>query len=303
MSWHYSQALVAAYSAATCSDGAPSAPSSTTATPEAYSSHDKTTERLSRSRSGMMSAPLTDEHGEAVLTWFLEGSHARTSPQQEKERESLGNGQDSGPKWLALSVRFDPASCGWKTVRCCGEKDSDWSSLTLPKWGSLHDGELWERTTPALPTSATGSGCWVGTPTAAMSRRSEKFRGLKKLPTPAELVRWPTPMAQDAKHSGYAPSGPGKRDKLAYAVVMANWPTPKASDAKVRRITDKWRGEDLGSQVTAEEEANGREMPKAGGKLNPMWVEWLMGWPLGWTDCAASAMDKYQQWCDSHGRR
>ena len=25
-----------------------------------------------------------------------------------------------------------------------------------------------------------------------------------------------------------------------------------------------------------------------GGKLNPGWVEWLMGFPIGWTDCAAS---------------
>jgi hypothetical protein len=39
-----------------------------------------------------------------------------------------------------------------------------------------------------------------------------------------------------------------------------------------------------------------------GGKLNPMWVEWLMGWPLGWTDCAASATDKFQQWRRSHGK-
>jgi len=30
-------------------------------------------------------------------------------------------------------------------------------------------------------------------------------------------------------------------------------------------------------------------------------VEWLMGWPLGWTDCAASATDKFRQWCASHG--
>ena len=26
-----------------------------------------------------------------------------------------------------------------------------------------------------------------------------------------------------------------------------------------------------------------------GGALNPTWVEWLMGFPLGWTDCAPSA--------------
>jgi hypothetical protein len=40
---------------------------------------------------------------------------------------------------------------------------------------------------------------------------------------------------------------------------------------------------------------------EVGGPLNPTWVEWLMGWPLGWTDCAASATDKFQQWLLSHG--
>ena len=33
-----------------------------------------------------------------------------------------------------------------------------------------------------------------------------------------------------------------------------------------------------------------------GGRLNPMWVEWLMGWPLGWTDLKPLEMDKFQQW-------
>jgi hypothetical protein len=41
---------------------------------------------------------------------------------------------------------------------------------------------------------------------------------------------------------------------------------------------------------------------EVGGQLNPMWVEWLMGWPLGWTDCAASVTDKFQQWRNSHGK-
>jgi len=39
----------------------------------------------------------------------------------------------------------------------------------------------------------------------------------------------------------------------------------------------------------------------AGGQLNPMWVEWLMGWPIGWTDLKPLEMDKYQQWLEQHG--
>ena len=40
---------------------------------------------------------------------------------------------------------------------------------------------------------------------------------------------------------------------------------------------------------------------KIGGKLNPQWVEWLMGWPIGWTDCEPLETDKFQQWRRSHG--
>ena len=39
-----------------------------------------------------------------------------------------------------------------------------------------------------------------------------------------------------------------------------------------------------------------------GGKLNPTWVEWLMGWPTGWTDLKPLAMDKYRQWLHLLGK-
>ena len=41
--------------------------------------------------------------------------------------------------------------------------------------------------------------------------------------------------------------------------------------------------------------------PRHDGQLNPTWVEWLMGWPLGWTDSSASATDRCQQWQRLHG--
>ena len=34
------------------------------------------------------------------------------------------------------------------------------------------------------------------------------------------------------------------------------------------------------------------EQPTSNGSLNPTWVEWLMGWPLGWTDLKQLEMDK-----------
>ena len=39
----------------------------------------------------------------------------------------------------------------------------------------------------------------------------------------------------------------------------------------------------------------------AGGKLNPMWIEWLMGWPINWTDLKPLVMDKSHCVQQKHG--
>lgn len=64
-------------------------------------------------------------------------------------------------------------------------------------------------------------------------------------------------------------------------------PTPSATDYKGSSKPGQRRG-----QLT--DPAMGVLPP--GGKLNPTWVEWLMGWPTGWTDLKPLAMDKYRQW-------
>ena len=51
------------------------------------------------------------------------------------------------------------------------------------------------------------------------------------------------------------------------------WGTPKAQDSR-HALRDRGKG-NLGEQVSGLHN---------GGKLNPTWTEWLMGWPLEWTD-------------------
>jgi hypothetical protein len=76
------------------------------------------------------------------------------------------------------------------------------------------------------------------------------------------------------------------------------WPTPGANEDSYRLGGDSQQSKSLGA--IARKEALDQS-PESGGQLNPTWVEWLMGWPLGWTDCAVLAMDKFQQWQRSHG--
>jgi hypothetical protein len=40
---------------------------------------------------------------------------------------------------------------------------------------------------------------------------------------------------------------------------------------------------------------------QTGMRLNPMWVEWLMAWPLGWTDLKPLEMDKSHFAQQQHG--
>jgi hypothetical protein len=36
------------------------------------------------------------------------------------------------------------------------------------------------------------------------------------------------------------------------------------------------------------------------GRLNPEFCEWLMGWPVGWTELKPLEMGKFQEWQQQH---
>ncbi len=36
--------------------------------------------------------------------------------------------------------------------------------------------------------------------------------------------------------------------------------------------------------------------------MNPEWVEWFMGWPIGMTGLQPLGTDRFQAWLSSHGK-
>ncbi len=118
MSYIFSRALVEAYSEANCSASAPSAPSNSNPTPQAYCSPARMTAYSRLSRYGMTYAPLTDDRGAALLTWYLEASRARTFQPREKAPALTAPAPGSGGKCTELSMRYDRNSHSWKTHLC-----------------------------------------------------------------------------------------------------------------------------------------------------------------------------------------
>lgn len=39
-----------------------------------------------------------------------------------------------------------------------------------------------------------------------------------------------------------------------------------------------------------------------GGKPNPEYVEWMMGWPIGWTALSELETGRFQSWLQAHGK-
>ena len=127
---------------------------------------------------------------------------------------------------------------------------------------------------------------------------------------------WPTPTAQDFKHRG-----PNSRQQGLPEMVRGRYATPQARDYRTGQASrwkdTKHRSRNLNDQIAMfptpttgaglcggtgnyqqlkRLEANGiiteeerKNMSQGnGGQLNPTWVEWLMGFPIGWTDLSAS---------------
>jgi hypothetical protein len=192
---------------------------------------------------------------------LLTGFRAKTYPQQAKVQESTESEAECGGIWPASLAKYDPATSSWKTAQYSLLGGLDEFLETWPRWGLMLDGECWERQTLAPRTNESVSGLWQ-TPVAddTSSRRTKYAQGGTPLSLAVRL--WPTPTAGNHKSGGY----------------LAEW-----GGSAARKVM---------AELVPQEEMFG--------PLNPDWVEWLMGWPIGWTDLKPLETAKFQEWRRQH---
>lgn len=172
-------------------------------------------------------------------------------------------------KSSVLLASFDPDTCSLKTCQQSLVTDSEPYSQTLPRWGSMRNGVVSEHPIADRRITETGGLHFVPTPTV----------------TSGAQVAWN--------------KTPGQTGGTTLAGYVKYWPTPSASDNRDRG--------NMATPAIARRIAKGKQVmlsmsvSEDSGQLNPPWVEWLMGFPIGFTASKDSVTRKSRCKPQLHG--
>lgn len=336
MNLRFSLERAAGYSGGSYSAGEPSVPLRSMSIVAGYSCSARMTACLSRSRFGLTCGPSTGDPGLDAWISSRVGSPVQTSALLDGALESLASKADSGGKWPVSFTRYDRTMSLWKTAQRSLFEEWESSSPIWPRWGLMRSGACWELPTWVPCTSANAFG-YLPTPQAHDSCPGNSLRvgryGAKHGGRNLNdwVAKWPTPTAQDAngrdRHTqrdgsvtlsllGQARIWPTPTSSMVTMADMAQarysgadprrpsyqkanmglWPTPRSASKNGGGI-----GLDGGSGARERVRSNeGEEALKqvTGGALNARWVEWLMGWPIGWASLEPVSLRTVSEWME-----
>lgn len=264
------------------------------------------TESCRSSQFGTTCELLTENHGEEKLTSSAEDSPAKTYLARAKARESAEREAGFGLNLQESLARYDPATHLWRTRQCSLFEGLDECLETFPKAGTMRNGLLWELTMSEPRTDASASGFWRTPDTgvggeisaekaadfaAGKTRASGSVIQIRLCDQVRHPQLWPTPTVCGNNNRKGLTKTSG--DGLATAVLM--YPTPKCQDAGAA-LFDRQKG-NLGEVIHGRYLNGGDTTPQTTkARLNPDWVEWLMGWPIGWTDLKPLETGRFLSW-------
>lgn len=282
---------------------------------------DKETECCHNSQSGTMCELLTEHRGEEKLTLYAGASPAKTYLARGKARELTEQEAGYGANLPASFARYDQSTRSWKTAQCSLIEGLDEFSGTWPKSGMMRSGQCWELMMSARPTSESACGFWRTPDTSAggtvsrelleqmaqgnFKRKSGAIMQLRLQDQVREPRLFPTPNC-----SGLDGGSNSRRANKRRGIHQMFYSTPTCRTSK-RSTKFQCSNPNMGEVEEAELRKMGYDAPASpsGGeltpqtktaRLNPAWVEWLMGWPIGWTDLKPLATDKFRLWRQLH---
>ena len=262
--------------------------------------------------SGMTLRPSTAARGVALWISSLRASLVSPGVAPGSDVAPATNGGCGHPS-LGSFARLDRDTCSWRT--CHVSLTGGFPSYlgTWPYSGMMRSGTCSQRRRSVRRTSANGFSSWR-TPQVSDAQggphRPESTFKIKL----SDQVTWPTPTAADGRRTSLThvrgnptllgavrerETWPTPTKSILYEEDLERarthgrklWPTPKATPSGpdyARRNRNGSGGDDL---ITA-----------VGGKLNPLWVEWLIGWPIGWTGLEPVGMESFHSWLLSHSQ-
>ncbi len=182
------------------------------------------------------------------------------------------NDPDSGTNITGSSKKSARATSSSKTSLPFALADWTQSSAASLRSGMTRNGIAYPLPPLAPLTKGTGSGWWL-TPNVMDALAPRTPEALKK---------------QYEKNRQGRTTHSTLREQVVYPPPNVMWPTPAARDYRgangyettLKKISEGGRPhlDQLPNRVQL---AEGRPIR---GTLNPTWVEWLMGFPIGWTD-------------------
>lgn len=167
-----------------------------------------------------------------------------------------------------LQAWYDRDTCSLRTAQLSLLEDSTESSVTLSGWGMWDGTGWWQLPTLALRMEGLGGGALLNVPTPTVC-------------------------------GNYNRKGASKTSGDGLATFVRKFPTPTAT-AKKGSSENALTRKDGRSRIS--DRLDHYIMAMDGGQLNPPWVEWLMGWPIGHTELKHSGTAKFRSKRRSRGK-
>lgn len=227
----------------------------------------------------------THTHRISASISSAEDSRAKTSAAPERVPGLPVRGPVFGMSSLGSLAKFDRDTSSWKTFQPSLLEGSEPFSGKFPRSGMTRNGTLFQLQPLVRHIAANESGSWA-TPVANQQAAASLPALLNEARRLHPRGQWTLATQVAAEYAHGHRMWPASRTKSSEM-----FPTPTTQDASNNGGPSQYKRNSLPLNAVV------------GGALSPTWVEWLMGFPLGWTALDASETPSFRKLSKSSGGR